>query len=135
MSIVINKKLYEKVKKLADIKFKSKTGIYRSSWIVNTYKKLGGKYSGVKPKLSGLSRWYKEKWVNLYKPIKGGYSDCGRKIINNFSTKNNLNERYPLCRPTYRITSKTPKTYKELSKTSINKAKQEKTGTKYIKFT
>lgn len=124
---VINKKLYEKIKKLADIKFKSKTGIYRSSWIVNTYKKLGGKYSGVKPKLTGLPRWYKEKWVNLYKPIKGGYSNCGRK--------NNLNEKYPLCRPTYRITSKTPKTYKELSKTSINKAKQAKKGTKYIKFT
>lgn len=123
---VINKKLYEKVKNLANIKFASKTGIYRSSWIVNTYKKLGGKYSGSKPKLTGLSRWYKEKWINLNKPIKNGYENCGRK---------NLSEKYPLCRPTYRITNKTPKTYNELSKSSINKAKKQKTGSNYIKFT
>ena len=124
--IVLDKKLYEHVKSLANIKFKSKSGIYRSSWIVNTYKKLGGKYSGVKPKLTGLSRWYKEKWVNLYKPNKTGYADCGRQ---------NLKGKYPLCRPTYRITSKTPKTYHELTKSSINKAKKQKTGSKYIKFT
>ena len=35
----INKSLYDKVKKLADKKFNSKTGIYKSSWIVKEYKK------------------------------------------------------------------------------------------------
>jgi len=35
----INKKLYNHVKKLANQKFKSKSGIYRSSWIVREYKK------------------------------------------------------------------------------------------------
>ena len=42
----INKSLYEKVKKSANKKFSSKTGIYKSSWIVKEYKKRGGKYKG-----------------------------------------------------------------------------------------
>lgn len=124
--IILDIKLYNHVKTLANLKFKSKSGIYRSSWIVNTYKKLGGKYSGSKPKLTGLPRWYKEKWVNLYKSTKTGYSSCGRS---------NLTDKYPLCRPTFRITKKTPKTYNELSKNSIKLAKKQKKDNTYIKFT
>lgn len=135
MSIPINKTLYKHVKDLANKKFKSKTGIYRSSWIVREYKKRGGKYKGNKSG-SKLKRWYKEKWVDLNRPIKNssgkivGYKSCGRKSINN-------KEKYPLCRPTYKISRDTPKTYKELSKKSITKAKREKSkvkGTKNIKF-
>lgn len=128
-------KLYEKVKRMADKYFESKTGIYRSSWIVREYKKRGGKYIGNKPKLSGLKRWYKEKWVDLNRPIKKGnkiigYEPCGRSVIKKKG-------EYPLCRPTYRINSKTPKTYKELSKKSIKKAKKEKSrvkGSRNIQF-
>jgi hypothetical protein len=65
-----NKTLYEKVKKEASRKFKSPTGVYRSSWIVREYKKRGGRYKGSRPKSSGLKRWYKEKWVDLKRPIK-----------------------------------------------------------------
>ena len=36
--------LYTYVKKLANKKFKSPTGVYKSSWIVKKYKELGGKY-------------------------------------------------------------------------------------------
>ena len=53
----IDTKLYKRVKDMADKKFKSPTGVYKSSWIVKKYKDLGGKYS------SGLKRWYKEKWI------------------------------------------------------------------------
>lgn len=42
MSIILDIELYNRVKKLADQKFQSKTGIYKSSWIVSNYKKLGG---------------------------------------------------------------------------------------------
>jgi hypothetical protein len=135
MATPTNKKLYNYVKKLADKKFKSKSGIYRSSWIVQEYKKRGGKYKGSKPKNSGLKRWYKEKWVDLNRPIKNskgkiiGYKSCGRSSVKK--------GKYPLCRPTYRITSKTPKTYKEISKKSIKKARSLKAKvkeTKNIKF-
>ena len=120
-----DKILYEKVKKLANKKFESKSGIYRSSWIVKEYKRLGGKYKGSKPKNSGLTRWYKEKWVDLNRPIlrssknKTRYESCGRKTS---KTKG----KYPLCRPTKRVTFKTPKTLDQLDKKSINKAKQQK---------
>jgi hypothetical protein len=134
----INKDLYNRVKKMANRKFKSKSGIYRSSWIVKKYKSLGGKYKGKKSKTSGLSRWYKEKWVDLNRPIKNksgkiiGYKSCGRKSISK-----QRSVKYPLCRPTKRITRKTPKTIKEINKKSIIKAKREKSkvkGTRNIKF-
>ncbi len=141
--MIADKELYNKVKRMADKKFESKTGIYKSSWIVKEYKRLGGKYKGKKPstKSPGLKRWYEEKWVDLNRPIKNskgkviGYKSCGRKSTskNKYSSKN----KYPLCRPSKRITSKTPRTYKEISKKSISKAKLDKSkvkGTKNITF-
>jgi len=134
MSIPIDKELYNYVKQLANKKFKSKTGIYRSSWIVKEYKRRGGKYIGKKSEKKGLLRWYKEKWVDLNRPIKNksgkimGYKQCGRT---------SLKDKYPLCRPTNRITKSTPKTYKELSEKSILQARKLKAivkGTKNIKF-
>jgi hypothetical protein len=116
--------LYNKVKNLANKKFKSKTGVYRSSWIVREYKRRGGKYTLSKPKNSGLKRWYKEKWVDLNRPIKNskgkviGYKSCGRS--------NQSSKKYPLCRPSKRVSPKTPKTYKELSKKSLMRAKKQK---------
>jgi hypothetical protein len=134
----LDMKLYNYVKKLADKKFQSKTSIYKSSWIVKQYKKRGGKYNTEKKsrKLTGLKRWFKENWVDLTRPIKTknkkiiGYESCGRESISD--TKN-----YPLCRPSIRVTKDTPKTYKELSKKIIEKAKKEKKkvkGTKNIQF-
>ncbi len=60
MATPTNTKLYEKVKKMADAKYK-KPSAYKSGWIVKTYKEMGGKYKGEKPKNTGLDRWYKEK--------------------------------------------------------------------------
>jgi len=124
-----NKKLYNQIKKMADDKFASKSGIYKSSWIVNEYKKRGGMYSGTRPRKSGLKRWYEEEWVDLNRPIrKGGkivgYEQCGRTGSNQRTGRKS--PKYPLCRPTYRITEDTPRTYKELSKKSISKAKRDK---------
>ena len=118
--------LYNYVKELANKKFKSPSGIYRSSWIVKEYKKRGGTYKSPKSrKTSGLKRWFKEDWIDLNRPIKNnsgkitGYQKCGRK-----SSK--IKSRYPLCRPSRVVTSRTPKTYKELSKKSIESAKKSK---------
>ena len=133
MAVPINKDLYDKVKKEANKKFKSPSGIYRSSWIVREYKKRGGKYKGTKPTNKGLKRWYKEDWVDLNRPIYKnkkivGYKPCGRK---------STSKKYPLCRPSKRISKKTPKTYKELSKGSIKSAKRAKSKIQHkgnIKF-
>uniref|UniRef100_A0A6C0E4H3 DUF5872 domain-containing protein n=1 Tax=viral metagenome TaxID=1070528 RepID=A0A6C0E4H3_9ZZZZ len=120
----IDSKLYSKVKAEADKMFASNSGIYKSSWIVREYKKRGGKYDGSKPKSSGLKRWYKENWLDLNRPIKSksgkivGYEKCGRADTNKDS--------YPLCRPSVKVSKKTPKTYKEISKKSIEKAKLDK---------
>jgi len=136
MPTPINKKLYDYVVSLANKKFIAPSSIYRSSWIVNEYKRRGGEYSGNININSGLLRWYKENWINLNKPIKSktgkiiGYEKCGRKSV---KTK----EPYPLCRPEKRITKETPKTYKELSKKQIEEAKKTKkkvTYKKHIKF-
>lgn len=132
----IDKKLYDYVISLANKKFLAPSSIYRSSWIVKEYKKRGGRYSGLINKKQGLLRWYDENWVNLNKPIKSktgkiiGYEKCGR-------TSSNNKEKYPLCRPEKRVTKKTPKTYKELTKKQIDKAKIAKkkvTYKKHIKF-
>jgi hypothetical protein len=127
-----NKKLYDTVIALANKKFLAPSSIYRSSWIVKEYKKRGGEYSGTINKAQGLLRWYKENWINLNKPIKSktgkiiGYEKCGRK-------SSNSKEQYPLCRPEKRVTKNTPKTYKELSKKQIDKAKIAKKKVTYKK--
>jgi len=131
-----NKELYNYVKKLAAKKFKSPSGIYRSSWIVHEYKRRGGEYSGKKSDKIGLKRWYKEEWVDLNRPIRDsngkiiGYKPCGRKSVKSKG-------KYPLCRPSKKINKHTPRTYHSISERSIKKAKSEKARIKYkgnIKF-
>ena len=134
--IILDQKLYDKVKRRADLKFEAKTSAYKSSWIVREYKRLGGRYRGEQKKSSGLKRWYREKWVDLNRPIRNsegkiiGYKSCGRS-----SSKSR--DRYPLCRPSKRVNKMTPRTYKSLSKKSIMKAKKQKSIVKssgHIKF-
>lgn len=124
-----DKKLYETVKRMADRKFLSRSGVHRSSWIVREYKKRGGKFKGSRPKNSGLKRWYREKWVDLNSPIRKrgkvvGYRKCGT---------NSRSKRYPLCRPTKRMSRSTPRTVSQLSKRSIRKAKQDKERVKHTR--
>ena len=142
-SRIADKKLYSSVKKMADKKFLSKTGVYKSSWIVKEYKKRGGKFKGSKPSFStGLQRWYREKWIDLNRPIRTsggkviGYKSCGRKSAKPSKTYKSK-DKYPLCRPSRRISLKTPKTYREISKKKISIAKKKKSkvkGSKNIRF-
>ena len=118
-----NMLLYKNVKEEADLKFKSKTGIYKSSWIVREYKKRGGTYSGQRSDQSGLLRWYREKWVDLNRPILKngkitGYESCGRPSTTQIPSSG----LYPLCRPLKKITKNTPVTVKQLSEPEIRKA-------------
>jgi len=96
MSVPTNKKLYEKVKKIADEKYK-KNSAYKSGFIVKTYKEMGGKYKGEKKEKDGLSRWYKEDW----KDIGDG--------------------EYPVYRPTKKVTKDTPLTPDEIKPSNLEK--------------
>ena len=68
-----------------------------------------------------LKRWFKEKWVD----VKTG-KPCGRQ--------KGESRGYPACRPSKRISSKTPKTKGEMSKEEITKFKKEKTSSKKISY-
>ena len=69
-----------------------------------------------------LDRWFKEKWVD----VKTG-KKCGRG-------KNEKGRPYPACRPSKRVSSKTPKTRGEMSREEITKFKREKTGSDKITY-
>jgi hypothetical protein len=69
----------------------------------------------------------------LNRPIKKdgivvGYKSCGR--VNSKDSK----DKYPLCRPSKKVSSKTPRTYKSISKASISKAKKQKAKVKGTQF-
>ena len=70
---------------------------------------------------SGLKRWFKEKWVD----VKTG-KPCGRS--------KGEKRGYPACRPSKRVSSKTPKTAGEMSSAEKARFKREKTGSKKISY-
>ena len=109
MPIPLNKNLYEKAKRIADETY-SKSSAYKSGFIVQKYKELGGKYADDNtPK--NLKRWIKEQWVDV------GKLD------------------YPVYRPTIRINKKTPLLAKEIDKNNLKsqiKLKQKYKGTKNL---
>lgn len=71
----------------------------------------------------GLTRWFKEDW----RDIKTG-KKCGR------SGKKDKRKGYPACRPSKRVSSKTPKTISEMSAAEKARMKKAKTGSKKIPF-
>ena len=72
----------------------------------------------------GLTRWFKEDW----RDIKTG-KKCGR------SGKKDKRKGYPACRPSKRVSSKTPKTVSEMSAKEKEKFKRTKTSSKKINYT
>ena len=69
-----------------------------------------------------LDRWFKEKWVD----VKTG-KKCGRGT-------NEKGRPYPACRPSKRVSSKTPKTTKEMSSREKRRFKASKTSSKKIAY-
>ena len=69
----------------------------------------------------GLTRWFKENWVD----VKTG-KPCGRK--------KGEKRGYPACRPKNRVSSKTPKTVGEMSVAEKARFKREKTSSKKITY-
>lgn len=57
-----------------------------------------------------LNRWFKEKWVDVSRKNKDGkHPPCGR------SKAKKSSKGYPKCRPSVKVTSKTPKTSGSMS--------------------
>jgi hypothetical protein len=109
-----DQKLYNKTKQYIYKKY-PKHSAYRSGLLVQEYKKRFSKkygkkkdpYIGKKTEKKGLGRWFREKWVNQRGEVGYRYKS-------------------DVYRPSKRVTKKTPKTYKELSKQQIKKARSKK---------
>ena len=116
--IPTNMKLYNKIKNIIKRKVARWPSAYASGQLVKMYRRLGGKYKKGKRSSSSLNRWYKERWVDVCtgKP-------CGRKR----SSKRN----YPYCRPSKKISSKTPKTVSQFSKAELKRRCLKKRKLKY----
>ena len=69
----------------------------------------------------GLTRWFEENWVD----VKTG-KPCGRQ--------KGEKRGYPACRPSKRVSSKTPKTVGEMSASEKARFKREKTSSAKIKY-
>lgn len=127
-----NPELYARVKAEADAKFLAPTSIYKSAWIVREYKRRGGTYETeesakkvAKKHQGGLKRWFREQWVDLNRPNgnkDGTYEPCGRTS----SQSSSKTSKYPLCRPSKRITQDTPRTVAELTPAQVARAKKRK---------
>jgi hypothetical protein len=70
-----------------------------------------------------LKRWHQEKWVD----VKTG-KPCGRRKASGSKRP------YPACRPSKRVSSKTPKTTSEMSSSEKSKFKKSKTSSKRISY-
>jgi hypothetical protein len=100
---VANPELYKKAKKLADETYKRHSA-YKSMFLVNQYKKLGGKYKNGK-KVKGVNRWNKEKWIQVIPYLESGVqAPCG------------AGDNKKACRPMKKVDSETPITLPELIK-------------------
>lgn len=102
---VVNKSLYLKAKSIANDKYK-RNGLFKSAFIVKTYKELGGKYRGEKTNTNeGIQRWLKgEAWIEVEPYLKSGKKvKCGSS-----------DKKGKACRPSKRVNDKTPMTIDEL---------------------
>ena len=106
---IIDKKLYREIRdKMREDHKKSgkRWGAYSSALLQRYYKNKNGRYKTKKNHKTnkGLSRWFKEQWVNVCKWPKR--SPCGRS---------DMKSKFPYCRPLKKITKNTPKTVLEIT--------------------
>ena len=108
-------KLYNKVIEKAKKIYKKWPSAYASAWVAKEYKNQGGTYTGKKNPQTGITRWLNEEWINVCKLPKK--VPCGRSKL----SAKNWKQKYPYCRPSKKITSKTPVLASKLSKSQIDK--------------
>jgi len=109
-SMIDDPELYSLVKQYADLVYK-KPSAYKSGYIVQLYKRLGGTYSGSDHEPKKLKQWFEEQWT-----------DVGQKD-------------YPVYRPTKRVNKDTPLTVQEIDPQNLKEQialKQKIKGTKNL---
>lgn len=115
--------LYKRAKRYVKSRVKVWPSAYASAQLVRRYKSLGGRYSSFSfgKVVSGLTRWFKEKWVNVCGTRKNGkYPPCAR----------GGKKKYPYCRPSVRVSSQTPRTFREIPRSTLKKMCRKKTSNK-----
>ena len=101
-------KIYKEIKEKVKSQFGRWPSAYASGMLVKTYT-AHMRYLGREPYVehdkpsnnTGLARWFREKWID----VKTGLA-CGSAKTATY---------YPTCRPSKRVSSKTPTTASELS--------------------
>lgn len=74
----------------------------------------------------GLTRWFKEEWVDISRKKNGKHPPCGRQSAKTGKDKDGKKRSYPKCRPKNKVSSKTPKTAGSLSEKEKRKLSREK---------
>tara|TARA_B100001094_G_scaffold325836_1_gene380861 strand:- start:2121 stop:2519 length:399 start_codon:yes stop_codon:yes gene_type:complete len=125
----LDKKLYNKVKKIADEKYK-KHSAYKSMYIIEKYEEMGGKLKGKRK--NNLNNWTRERWVNLSGVALGKTKlkdapECGIK-------DKNQGKNPSICRPSVKVNRDTPKLAQNFSKSQLKKAVNIKKKGKIIKW-
>lgn len=93
----LDRALYDDVVAEAKDRFAVWPSAYASGWVSKTYKARGGRYGGERTPDRGITKWFREKWVDLSRPIHDedgnlvGYEPCGREHAHQSD--------YPKCRP------------------------------------
>lgn len=103
----LDRALYEDVVEEAKARFSVWPSAYASGWVVQEYKRRGGRYGGERSPAQGITKWFREQWVDLSRPIYDdagalvGYEPCGRR--------NARQDDYPKCRPLAEALRMTPR--------------------------
>lgn len=105
-----NLKLYKKIKNKIKKKYKNWPSAYASAALVKEYKAQGGTYEKGR-KNEGVSRWMREKWVDVCHWPKR--VPCGRS--------KSRKRRFPYCRPSVRISKQTPKLVQKMKISEVKK--------------
>ena len=98
---------YRRAVQQATAEYGSGSSIYRSGRIVTLYKQFGGIIEGPRRANVGLSRWFRERWIQVVPALeRGAVVACGGQRLSGRSGK--------ACRPLHRISASTPITIAEL---------------------
>ena len=98
---------YRRALAQATSEFGAKSSVYRSARIVTLYKRLGGVIGPRPHPRRGLSRWFREQWVQVVPFLENGLAvSCGGRRLGPRAGK--------ACRPLRRVSAATPVTIPEL---------------------
>jgi len=112
--IPLDKALYSTIKEEIRDRIKKdgkRWGVYASWELSRRYKKEGGRYRQEEDEEKKTLRWLYEKWIDICR------SDPPHRIVP--CGRQKKTDPFPVCRPYYRVSSKTPTTWGEMNRDDI----------------